>query len=278
MTSATTRAVLRRQGLHTVCEEAACPNRNQCYARRTATFLLLGDRCTRDCRFCNIRPATDRPSLPDPGEPARVAAAAAELGLTFVVLTSVTRDDLPDGGAAHFAATIQAVRGRLPGCRVEVLTPDFNGDEGALATVLAAAPDVFNHNLETVPRRYPAVRPQADYARSLALLRRAAELAPATITKSGLMVGLGETDDEIHAVLADLRAHAVTVATIGQYLPPSAAHLPIDRFVTPTQFERYRAWGQELGFLAVAAGPYVRSSYFADEVYAGGVAAAPSSG
>ena len=267
-TAAGTSAVLRRGGLHTVCEEAACPNRNRCYSRRVATFLLMGDRCSRNCRFCNVRPAGAAPGRPDPEEPARVVAAAAELDLRYVVLTSVTRDDLPDGGAGHFAAVVRALRAALPRCRVEVLTPDFQGDPGALATVLDAAPEVFNHNVETVPRRYSAVRPQADYGRSLAVLQLAKEMAPDIITKSGLMVGLGETDEEVVAVLRDLRAHEVDVVTIGQYLRPTDEHLPVDRFVEPAVFAGWQTCGEnELGFRHVAAGPYVRSSFQAEEVF-----------
>ena len=282
--------LLDELGLATVCDGAHCPNRCECFARRTATFMILGATCTRNCRFCAVPTAV--PPSPDPCEPERVAEAAARLGLRHVVVTSVTRDDLPDGGAAHFAATIAAVRARMPEAIVEVLTPDFQGDLAAVATVLAARPDVFNHNIETVPRLYKSVRPQADYARSLAVLRFAADwqagrlhhkkrqteylqpsdcdagVPPANLhTKSGLMVGLGETDEEVRAVMRDLRAAGVEILTIGQYLAPSDAHLPVARFVEPKEFERWRAEGLALGFRAVAAGPFVRSSYQAGEVF-----------
>jgi lipoic acid synthetase len=206
------RVLLRREQLSTVCEEARCPNLGECFSRGTATFMLLGDRCTRRCAYCAV--ATARPLPPDAGEPARVAEAAARLGLRYVVLTSVARDDLRDGGAAHFAATVREVRRRLPGAKVEVLTPEFKGDRGSLAAVLDSLPDVFNHNIETVPRLFPRVRPQGDYRRSLALLAAAKELRPGQATKSGLMVGLGETDDEVGAVLGDLRAAGVDIVTV----------------------------------------------------------------
>ncbi|MCS6970838.1 MAG: lipoyl synthase [Planctomycetota bacterium] len=264
--AARTEAIVRRLQLTTVCEEASCPNRAECWSRRAATFMLLGEACTRTCTFCDV--AYDRaPPPPAADEPLRVAAAVAELGLRFAVLTSVNRDDLPDGGAGHFAAAIRAIRERCPQTRIEVLIPDFNGDRAALATVLAAAPDVLNHNLETVPRLYPTVRPQARYRRSLQLLAETKRLAPGTPTKSGIMVGLGETDDEVHEVLADLRAAGCDIVTIGQYLRPSLQHHDVIRFVPPEVFARYEQWGRELGFRAVAAGPYVRSSYFAEAVW-----------
>lgn len=259
--------LLGQLGLHTVCEGAKCPNRAACWHDSAAAFLILGNVCTRDCRFCAI-PHEARPAPPDPGEPARLAEAAAAMGLRHVVVTSVTRDDLPDGGAAHFAATIREIRSRIPGAAVEVLIPDFQGDPAALATVLAAQPDILNHNLETVERLQPAVRPQADYARSLAVLRRAADAGART--KSGLMLGMGETEAEIRAALRDLRAAGVTLLTLGQYLAPSSAHHPVDRFVPPAEFDRRRDEALALGFATVAAAPHVRSSYHADELAAAG--------
>ncbi len=264
------RGLLAELGLNTVCGGAHCPNQGECYAAGTATFMILGDVCTRHCRFCAV-PGTDRPEPPDADEPDKVAQAARRMGLRYVVVTSVTRDDLPDGGADHFARTIRAIRRELPDARVEVLTPDFQGDEASLRTVLDARPDVFNHNVETVPRLYDTVRPQADYRQSLAVLRRAGQLAesgPARVfTKSGLMVGLGETDEEVRAVLADLRQAGCDIVTIGQYLAPSRDHLPVARFVEPAQFDAYRRQAMEMGFRAVAAGPFVRSSYHAEDVF-----------
>lgn len=272
---ARTDAIVRRHGLVTVCEEASCPNRAECWSRRAATFMLLGDACTRTCTFCDVAYAR-HPAPPDPSEPERVAAAVAELGLRFAVVTSVNRDDLPDGGAAHFAATVRAIRARCPGTLIEVLIPDFCGDAAALDAVLAARPDVLNHNLETVARLYPTVRPQARYRRSLELLERAKRRAPGIPTKSGIMVGLGESDEEVRQIMRDLRSVGCDIMTIGQYLRPSLAHHDIIRFVPPETFARYEAWGRELGFRAIAAGPYVRSSYFAEAVLAaaGGVGGA----
>ena len=258
-------------GLHlaTVCDGAHCPNRGECYARGTATFMILGETCTRNCRFCAVD--SRDPGPPRADEPADVAEAAGRMGLSYVVVTSVTRDDLPDGGAGHFAATIQAIRRRLPDARVEVLTPDFQGDEAAIRTVLRAAPDVFNHNVETVPSLYGNVRPQADYRQSLDVLaaagRIASELEKRIFTKSGLMVGLGETREEIRQVLGDLRAAECDILTVGQYLAPSEAHYPVERFVPPEEFAEIEAEALEMGFRAVAAGPFVRSSYRADEVF-----------
>jgi lipoic acid synthetase len=257
-------AMLDELELNTVCRSAKCPNRGECFASGTATFMVLGTRCTRNCRFCAVDPA--RPLPPDPGEPARVAEAAGRMGLRHVVVTMVTRDDLPDGGAGHVVATIEALRRRLPGVRVEVLVSDFGGDTDAIDAVSRALPDVFNHNVETVPRLYPEVRPQAVYARSLAVLARARAVAPATPTKSGLMVGLGETPEEVEAVLADLRAVGVDIVTLGQYLRPSAAHLPVTEYVAPEVFDRYAAVARALGFAGVASAPFVRSSYHAGEV------------
>lgn len=264
-----THRALERHQLVTVCEEAACPNRHECYSKKVATFMLMGDTCTRTCTFCDV--ATGFKGLPDldPTEPDRVAAAVGELGLEFVVLTSVNRDDLPGGGADHFAASIRALRQHNPDGLVEVLTPDFCGDWDALAVVTAARPDVFNHNMETTGRLYRTVRPQADYRRSLELLRRVKELDPGIWTKSGIMVGLGESDDEVRWLMQDLRAQGVDIFTVGQYLRPSLKHHDIMRFVPPEQFAVYERWGAELGFSHVAAGPYVRSSYFADEVLRG---------
>lgn len=257
------RNLLGRLDLHTVCEGAKCPNRAACWHDSAAAFLILGDVCTRACRFCAI-PHGARPIPPDPGEPARLAEAAAAMGLRHVVVTSVTRDDLPDGGAAHFAATIREIRARLPGATVEVLIPDFQGDEAALDLVLAAAPEILNHNLETVERLQPSVRPQADYSRSLSVLRHAAQ-AGARV-KSGLMLGMGETEAELSATLRDLRAAGVSLLTLGQYLAPSAAHHPVARFVPPGEFNRWRDEALALGFESVASAPQVRSSYHAEEL------------
>lgn len=252
--------LLRGLQLHTVCESALCPNLGECFARGTATFLILGDVCTRDCRFCGVRAGT--PSPPDPQEPQRVAEAVVQLRLNHIVITSVTRDDLPDGGAGQYVAVMRAVRSAAPQATVEVLVPDFGGVAGSLDQVLAEAPDVFNHNVETVPRLYPRVRPQADYFRSLQVLSRAARSG--LLVKTGLMVGLGETDKEVHAVLEDVASAGVQVVTIGQYLCPSAGHLPVTEFVAPEIFAAYATYGRRLG-LQVHAGPFVRSSYRAAE-------------
>jgi lipoic acid synthetase len=267
------RLLLRERALTTVCEEARCPNLGECFSRGTATFMLLGERCTRRCGYCSV--TTARPSPPDEGEPARVAETAARLGLRYVVLTAVARDDLADGGASHFAATVRAVRGALPGARVEVLTPDFKGDRAALGTVLDAAPDVFNHNVEMAPRLFPALRPQGDYARSLDVLRSARALRRGQVTKSGLMLGLGETDTEIRGVLEDLRRAEVEIVTIGQYLRPTRAHAPVARYAPPEDFERWGHEGRALGFAAVYSGVFVRSSFNAEEVFHG-LAPAPA--
>ena len=257
----------------TVCEEARCPNLGECFARGTATFMLLGDRCTRRCGYCSV--ATGRPLPPDPDEPARVAEAAARMRLRYVVLTAVARDDLDDGGAGHFAATVRAVRARRPEARVEVLTPDFKGDRTALEAVLSARPDVFNHNVEMAPRLFPSLRPQGDYVRSLRLLREARTLHPGQVTKSGLMLGLGETDTEVGQVLADLRAAQVGIVTLGQYLRPTRDHAPVARYVPPSDFERWADQARALGFAAVYSGVFVRSSFNAEEVFHG-AAEAPS--
>jgi len=253
--------------LHTICEEARCPNIAECWGRGTATFQILGDTCTRACRYCYVHSGKpDGP--PDPLEPLRLANAAAQMGLKHVVVTSVDRDDLPDRGAAHYAATIRALKQKLPGVSVEVLTPDFlDVEENALQTVLAELPDVFNHNIETVRRLHPQMRgAKASYDKALWLLTRAKELADyPLLTKSGIIVGLGETNDEVVDTMRDLRAHGVDVVTIGQYLQPSAKHAKIDRWVHPDEFRWFREQGEELGFGSVFSGPLVRSSYRADE-------------
>ncbi len=255
------KGLLRGMTLHTVCEEANCPNVGECFENRTATFLILGRICTRNCRFCNV--ATGRPSEVDLEEPRRVAEAVQALGLRHVVVTSVTRDDLADGGASVFAATIRRVRETSPTCGVEVLIPDFRGSPEALATVMAAHPDILNHNVETVPRLYKRVRPQANYERSLELLRRAKEMDSSVLTKSGVMVGLGETWDELVATMADLQRVGCDILTIGQYLSPSTEHLPIERFYTPEEFRRLKEEGERLGLRHVESAPLVRSSYHA---------------
>ena len=260
------RGLLHRAGLHTVCQEAQCPNLFECFARQTATFLILGDHCTRNCRFCAV--AHGQPGPPDLDEPRCVAEAAARLDLRYVVVTSVTRDDLADGGAGHFAATIAALRRKMGSVGIEVLIPDFQGDPQALETVLDAGPDVLNHNLETVARLYPAVRPEADYRRSLDLLARSRATHPSIPTKSGMMLGVGETDAEIRRALGDLLAAGVRILTLGQYLQPSRAHLPVMRYLPPEDFDAWRDTALGMGFSAVASGPFVRSSYQAQAVYA----------
>lgn len=257
------KGMLRELGLHTVCEEASCPNIGECFGRGTATFMILGDLCTRRCPFCDV--AHGRPEPPDPAEPANLARAIARLRLRYAVITSVDRDDLRDGGAGHFASCIAAVRTASPHTRVEVLVPDFRGRmERALDAAEASLPDVFNHNLETVPRLYRQARPGADYRHSLELLRQFKGRHPDITTKSGLMVGLGETDDEICAVMRDLRAHDVDMLTVGQYLQPSAGHLPVARYVDPAQFDTFAHEARLMGFKNAACGPLVRSSYEAD--------------
>ena len=257
------KGVMRRNGLSTVCEEARCPNRGECFSRGTATFLMLGDVCTRACGFCDI--ATGKPLPLDPLEPQRVASAAREMGLRFVVVTSVDRDDLPDGGAAHFAAAICALRRLDPAPGIEVLTPDFQGRFASLATVVEARPDVFNHNVETVPRLYPRVRRGARLDRSLGLLAAAKTLDPRMTTKSGFMLGLGERKEEVRALLEEMRASNVDIVTIGQYLQPSRENLPVEEYVRPEVFDAHREFGESLGFAHVFAGPFVRSSYRAEE-------------
>lgn len=256
------RRTLEAQRLHTVCHSASCPNLGECWARGTATFMIGGDRCTRRCAFCAV--TTARPHDLDPGEPDRVAEAVSQLGLRYVVITCVARDDLADGGAGQMAATVRAIRARCPDTGVEVLISDYRGDPAALATVLDASPQVLNHNIETVERLQRKVRPAAGYGRSLSVLRRAGELRPDIPTKSGLMLGLGERDDEIEATLRDLRDAGVTLLTLGQYLRPSAEQLPVDRYLSPDEFDSWRRRALALGFREVASGPLVRSSYRAE--------------
>jgi len=257
-------AIIARGGLNTVCTAAKCPNKHECFSRGTATFMILGGICTRNCAFCNVQ--TGKPLPPDPDEPRRVASAAAELKLRHVVVTSVTRDDLQDGGAGFFAATINAVRIALPEATVEVLTPDFQGCTNDVATVLDAAPDVFNHNLETVERLQGSIRTRANYSRSLDVLRFASGWRPKLTVKSGLMAGLGETDDELFVSMRDLLEAGCESLTIGQYLAPSKTHAHVDRFVEPSMFEEYGRRATAMGFKAVASGPLVRSSYMADKM------------
>ncbi len=255
--------ILRERHLSSVCEEAACPNLGECFAHGTATFMIMGDICTRRCPFCDV--AHGKPLPLDPDEPRQLAEAIQALGLRYVVITSVDRDDLRDGGAAHFAACIRALRERDPALQIEILVPDFRGRmELAIATLTQDPPDVFNHNLETVPRLYKKARPGADYGASLALLQCFKDAAPTVTTKSGLMVGLGETLDEVAQTMVDLRAHHCDMLTIGQYLQPSRDHLPVTRYVTPEEFEALRRKGEAMGFANVASGPLVRSSYHAD--------------
>jgi lipoic acid synthetase len=261
-----TRALMRANGLVTVCEEAACPNIGECWSQRHATMMIMGDTCTRACAFCNVRTGQPAPLAAD--EPHRVADAVAKLGLRHVVITSVDRDDLPDGGAGHFAATIRAIRAAAPATTIEVLTPDFLRKPGAIERVVEARPDVYNHNLETAPRLYPTIRPGARYFASLLLLHQVKALDPGIFTKSGLMVGLGESRIEIMQVMDDLRMAEVDFLTIGQYLQPTVKHAAIDRFVTPEEFADYAALARGKGFLLVSATPLTRSSYHADADFA----------
>jgi lipoic acid synthetase len=258
--------LIREHGLNTVCEEAACPNIGECWSNKHATMMILGDICTRACAFCNV--ATGKPTGVDLHEPANVGLSVAKLGLRHVVVTSVDRDDLADGGAAHFVATIEALRRKTPDTTVEVLTPDFRDKEGAIEAIIKAKPDVFNHNLETVPRLYPTIRPGARYFHSLKILDQAKQIDPQIFTKSGIMVGLGELKDEILQVMDDLRSANVDFMTIGQYLQPTPKHAGIDRFVTPDEFDQLKHIGLAKGFLHVAATPLTRSSYHADEDFA----------
>jgi lipoic acid synthetase len=260
-----TKRILRKHGLSTVCEEARCPNRGECFAKPTATFMILGSICTRNCGFCAVH--TGPPGPPDAEEPGRIARASAEMGLKYIVITSVTRDDLPDGGAAHFAGTITAVRSSVPAARIEVLTPDFLGDRDALRTVLSARPDVFNHNVETVERLYTLARPQAVFRRSLSVLAQAKLIAPDILTKSGFMVGLGETGKEVRELLGLLRETGCDIVTIGQYLRPTGKNIPVVEYVRPEVFEEIRSVALEMGFRYVASGPLVRSSMNAEEMF-----------
>jgi lipoic acid synthetase len=254
--------LMRAKALHTVCEEAHCPNIGECWGHRTATFLILGDTCTRNCRFCNVK--TGRPAPLDPDEPEHVAQAAQAMGLKHAVITSVDRDDLPDGGASVFAAVIRRIRALQPGCTVEVLIPDFRGRIEPLKTVMDERPDILNHNVETVPSLFRAVQPQCRYEWSLAVLRNARTLWPEVITKSGLMLGLGETVDDVLDVMRDLRELDVDIITIGQYLQPTKQHIPVSRYYTPEEFEMLQERGYEMGFRWVESGPLVRSSYNAE--------------
>lgn len=257
----------RGYGLHTVCESARCPNRRECFTRGTATFMILGNACTRRCGFCAVTTARPEPLNSLTREPEFVAECTSELGLRHVVITSVARDDLPDGGSGHFARAIHAVRGRCPSTKIEVLTPDFKGDPAALHAVLDAGPDIFNHNVETVERLSPQVRPQARHARSLAVLKEAKRYAPHIPSKSGFMLGLGETESEVRTLLEQLLAAGVDIVTIGQYLQPTRRHLPVVEYVPPEGFDRWKADARALGFRAVFSGPLVRSSYMADQIF-----------
>ena len=257
--------LLSEAGLHTVCQEAACPNMFECFSKNTATFMILGSSCTRNCRFCNV--TSNAPTPVDPDEPQRVADTVLKLKLTYVVVTSVTRDDLPDGGASHFARVIQAIKKADSGIRVEVLIPDFQGDVKALETVARAKPDVINHNIETVKGLYARVRPQAQYQRSLDLIRNITEGFPGLPTKSGIMVGLGETIEELEATFRDLYDHGCNILTVGQYLQPTRAHLSVEKFYSPQEFEQLDRMARNIGFKQVAAGPFVRSSYKARELF-----------
>lgn len=255
----------REQRLHSVCRSAACPNQGECWSRGTATFMIMGDDCSRNCAFCNVR--NGLPQSVDPSEPLRVAKAIAELQLKHAVVTSVTRDDLPDGGASIFAELVHLLRREAPACHVELLIPDLAGSRSALKKVLSAGPDILGHNVETAPRLYSQVRPQASYQRSLDLLRASRELKPDLITKSGVMLGMGETPDEVVAVMKDLVAAGCSLLTLGQYLQPTRNHFPVKRYVPPDEFGEFRAEGLRLGFIHVEAGPLVRSSYHAEEQF-----------
>jgi len=261
-----TRNIVRESGLNTVCEEAGCPNIGECWAKKHATFMIMGDTCTRACAFCNV--ATGLPRTLDPLEPARVGDAVAELGLAHVVVTSVDRDDLPDGGGKHFAQVISEIQKRSQGTTIEVLTPDFMHKDNAIETVVSAKPDVFNHNIETVPRLYPTIRPGSRYFTSLELLHRVKRIDKSIFTKSGMMVGLGESREEVHQVMDDLRSAEVDFLTIGQYLQPSPKHAAIERFVTPEEFEGMSKMARGKGFLVVSATPLTRSSYHAGDDFA----------
>lgn len=260
-----TKSILRNYGLSTVCEEAKCPNRGECFSKPTATFMILGSACTRNCGFCAVE--SSKPGPLDNDEPERVAMAAKEMGLKYVVITSVTRDDIKDGGASHFARTVSAVREHLPAAKIEVLTPDFRGNKDSLKTVLDSGPDVYNHNVETVPRLYPYVRHQADYRKSLNVLMNAKSIAPEITIKSGFMVGLGETFTEIIDVLRDLKTAGCDTVTIGQYLRPSKKNLPVREYIRPEMFDVYKEIALDMGFKYAASSPLVRSSMNAEEMY-----------
>jgi lipoic acid synthetase len=265
------KSMMRDKGLHTVCEEAHCPNVGECWEHGAATFMILGNVCTRNCAYCAV--AHGRPPVFDPTEPAKVAAAAAEMGLRHAVITSVDRDDLPDFGAGIFAEVIRQIHAQVPGCSVEVLVPDFQGDEGAIRTVLDAGPEIYNHNTETVPRLYKRARPGGRYERVLEIFRFAKAYAPHIPTKTGMILGLGETNEEVLQTMRELRAVDVDILTLGQYLRPSADHIALDRYVTPDEFRMFRAAGTAMGFKHVESGPLVRSSYHAwEQVQAAGVA------
>ena len=255
----------RQQGLNSVCRSAACPNQGECWSKGTATFMILGNNCSRHCRFCNVSSNTLLP--PDPAEPKKVARAIAELKLKHAVITSVARDDLPDSGAGQFVALIEQIHSQAPACRIELLIPDLQGDWSALAAIIETKPDIIGHNIETVPRLYPEVRPEAVYQRSLNLLAKIKQLSPTTIRKSGLMLGMGESKDEILQVMQDLCQHQCQILTLGQYLAPTTEHFPVQRFVTPDEFSELAEVGKELGFEHVESGPLVRSSYHAEEQY-----------
>ncbi len=267
--AAEVRSILRKYSLDTVCRQARCPNLGHCFSRGTATFLILGNHCTRSCRYCAIEQYDSEPQIPDTDEPDRVAFASREMNLRYVVITSVTRDDLHDGGAGHFAKTIKAVRRTLHEVTIEVLTPDFQGSSDSLRIVAEAEPDVFNHNLETVERLFPAVRPEASYVTSLDVLESYDTLSPSTPLKSGMMLGLGETETEIRKSLEDLRERGVTILTLGQYLQPTRSHWPVNRYLTPGEFEDWKDEALSLGFTSVSSGPLVRSSFHADESFKG---------
>ena len=259
------KSILDSAQLHTVCEEARCPNLGECFSKGTATLLILGRICTRNCGFCAVAHGVSAPL--DEEEPKKVAQAVIKMGLQYVVITSVTRDDLPDGGASHFAKTIQAIRALDRGIKIEVLIPDFKGDLSSLVTVLKEDPDVLNHNIETIPRLYQEVRPRADYRRSLDLLKRAKEKDPRAVTKSGFMLGLGETEKEVYSLLQDLSEVGCDFLTIGQYLQPRPDRLPVVRYIPPEEFEGYKKIGEEMGFKSVASGPFVRSSFHAAQMF-----------
>lgn len=257
------KSLRKKRGLFTVCEEASCPNLSECFSHGTATFMIMGGICTRKCPFCDV--AHGRPEPLDANEPAALAETVKDMGLVYVVVTSVDRDDLKDGGAAHFRACIEAIRDAVPGIKVEILTPDFRAREAMAVEILHdAPPDVFNHNLETVPRLYRYARPGADYEKSLGLIKAFKKACPEVPTKSGIMVGLGETEEEIYEVLRDLRAHDCDMLTIGQYLQPSTHHLPVDKYYPPEDFVKWQRYAESIGFVQVASGPLVRSSYHAD--------------